>query len=60
MFTAYKGLLAPGPASRTDLNKFLEQGTRATGFFQTDFLQVNLFLENLSIKEQKEKEGFYK
>ncbi|RUS19428.1 LOW QUALITY PROTEIN: hypothetical protein BC937DRAFT_87501 [Endogone sp. FLAS-F59071] len=60
MFTAYKGLLAPGPASRTDLNKFLEQGTRASGFFQTDFLQVNLFLENLSIKEQKEKEGFYR
>ncbi|RUS24657.1 armadillo-type protein [Jimgerdemannia flammicorona] len=60
MFAAYKQLLAPGPASRADLGKFIDLGTRAGGFFQTDFLQVNLFLENLSMKEQKEKEGFYR
>lgn len=39
---------------------FLDEGLRPKGFFSNDFVKVNLFLENISIKEQGEKEGFFK
>lgn len=60
MLDIYQGLLQPSPATRMDAEAFLDEGLRPKGFFMLDFVQVNLFLENISIKEQGEKEGFFR
>ncbi|KAI8060892.1 armadillo-type protein [Gongronella butleri] len=63
MGPAYKLLIHPSPQLRGDADALLETGMRATrgagGFFATDFIRVNLFLENISIKDQREKDVFF-
>ncbi|CAO3615918.1 unnamed protein product [Cunninghamella echinulata] len=61
MFSVYKSLLQSSPRSRLDADSFLDEGIRArVGFFSIDFIKVNLFLENISIKEQSEKDAFFR
>lgn len=60
MQRSYANLLNPSFRSRVTAEMFLEEGLRPRGFFSTDFVKVNLFLENISIKEQSEKEGFFR
>ncbi|KAL0083980.1 armadillo-type protein [Phycomyces blakesleeanus] len=59
MVEAYKALLRQ-VMSRADAATYLEVGLRPKSFFDHDFVKVNLFLENISIKEQSEKEGFFR
>ncbi|KAI9023557.1 armadillo-type protein [Phycomyces nitens] len=59
MVDAYKALLRP-VTTRADAATYLEVGLRPGSFFDHDFVKVNLFLENISIKEQSEKEGFFR
>jgi SCY1-like protein 1 len=56
----YTNLLNPSARSRASADMFLDEGLRPRGFFANDFVKVNLFLENISIKEQSEREGFFK
>ncbi|KAF7728827.1 hypothetical protein EC973_005453 [Apophysomyces ossiformis] len=60
MARAYDSLLRSSPTSRADAEAFLDAGLSSKGFFNVDFVQVNLFLENISIKDQNEKEGFFR
>ncbi|KAI8883737.1 hypothetical protein K501DRAFT_333114 [Backusella circina FSU 941] len=60
MLTIYKNLLNPSFRNRATADMFLDEGLRPRGFFSGDFVNVNLFLENISIKEQGEKEGFFR
>ncbi|CAO3651720.1 unnamed protein product [Mucor hiemalis] len=56
----YTNLLNPSVRSRANAEQFLDEGLRPKGFFSDNFIKVNLFLENISIKEQSEKEGFFR
>lgn len=56
----YTNLLNPSFRARATADMFLDEVLRPKGFFSNDFVRVNLFLENISIKEQGEKEGFFK
>lgn len=56
----YQSLLRASAAARADAEAFLDEGLRPKGFFTQDFVQVNLFLENISIKEQNAKEMFFR
>ncbi|KAI9472439.1 MAG: hypothetical protein EXX96DRAFT_489692 [Benjaminiella poitrasii] len=56
----YSQLLHPSYRSRATADAFLDEGLRPKGFFSTDFVKINLFLENISIKEPQEKELFFK
>ncbi|KAI8059837.1 hypothetical protein BDF21DRAFT_370083 [Thamnidium elegans] len=60
MQRVYTSLLNPSFKSRATADTFLDEGLRPKGFFSNDFIKVNLFLENISIKEQSEKEGFFR
>ncbi|CAO3664461.1 unnamed protein product [Umbelopsis vinacea] len=60
MQNAYKLLLTTSPRARIDSERFLDEGLRPQGFFSNEFIQVNLFLENLTIKDQSEKETFFR
>ncbi|KAI7863000.1 armadillo-type protein [Spinellus fusiger] len=59
MVDAYRALLKP-VATRSDATLFLEAGLHHGGFLSHDFVKTNLFLENISIKDQSEKEGFFR
>jgi len=56
----YRQLVATNPKLRLSTSTFIEDGLGPSGFFQNDLVQVNLFLENMNIKEAKEKEIFFK
>ncbi|KAI9243995.1 armadillo-type protein [Phascolomyces articulosus] len=58
MLDIYRALLRPSPGGRADADSFLDEGLHS--FFAQDFVQVNLFLENISIKEQNEREVFFR
>ncbi|KAI9319642.1 armadillo-type protein [Dichotomocladium elegans] len=60
IYESYRALLHPSPASRADADRFLDEGLRHGGYFTDSFVQINLFLENISIKEQSEKEVFFR
>ncbi|KAI8136893.1 armadillo-type protein [Fennellomyces sp. T-0311] len=60
MLDIYRALLRPSPGGRADADAFLDEGLRPGGFFRDDFIQVNLFLENISIKDQGEREVFFR
>ena len=60
MCDQYKQLVATNPKLRLSISSFIEDGLGPDGFFQNDLVQINLFLENMNIKEAKEKEIFYK
>ncbi|KAF9432213.1 hypothetical protein BGZ76_011118 [Entomortierella beljakovae] len=54
----YKNLLRPDPKSRPSVGDFLDKGLQAKGFFQSDLIQVVLFLENFSVKEPLQRDAF--
>lgn len=56
----YTSLLNVNFRARASADMFLDEGLRPKGFFSNDFVKVNLFLENISIKEQNEREGFFR
>ncbi|KAG0194941.1 hypothetical protein DFQ28_000040 [Apophysomyces sp. BC1034] len=59
MSKSYESLIRSSPTARADAEAFLDAGLASKGFFTVDFIQVNLFLESISIKDQSEKEGFF-
>ncbi|KAG0202102.1 hypothetical protein BGX28_005284 [Mortierella sp. GBA30] len=54
----YKNLLRPDPKTRPSVGDFLERGMQAKSFFQTDLIQVVMFLENFSVKEPLQRDTF--
>ncbi|ORX50585.1 ARM repeat-containing protein [Hesseltinella vesiculosa] len=65
MLKSYRLLVQPSPQNRGDAETFLDQGMRIArngsgGYFSTDFIHISLFLENISIKDQREKEVFFR
>ncbi|KAG1511823.1 hypothetical protein G6F52_010558 [Rhizopus delemar] len=60
MLRIYSHLLNPNVKMRASADMFLDEGLGPKGFFSNDFVKVNLFLENISIKEQDEKDVFFK
>ncbi|KAF9403041.1 hypothetical protein BGX21_007508 [Mortierella sp. AD011] len=54
----YKNLLRPDPKTRPSVGDFLDKGLQAKGFFQSDLIQVVLFLEHFSVKEPLERDTF--
>ncbi|CAO3669348.1 unnamed protein product [Umbelopsis ramanniana] len=60
MQSVYKLLLTTSPKARIDSERFLDEGLRPQGFFSNEFIQVNLFLENITIKDQSEKDVFFR
>lgn len=58
MAAAYKRLIAANPKSRLSVKDFLAQGVRSRSFFDTPLIHVSEFVENISIKDQSEREGF--
>ncbi|KAI8581579.1 hypothetical protein K450DRAFT_232004 [Umbelopsis ramanniana AG] len=60
MQNVYKLLLTTSPKARIDSERFLDEGLRPQGFFSNEFIQVNLFLENITIKDQSEKDVFFR
>ncbi|KAF1849600.1 ARM repeat-containing protein [Cucurbitaria berberidis CBS 394.84] len=55
MHQSYKRLLNPNPKSRMSVAKFLDQGKRIGGFFQTPLIQVTDDIENLGLKADDER-----
>ncbi|CAG8513841.1 12769_t:CDS:10 [Ambispora leptoticha] len=60
IYIEYKDLINQNPQFRTNISVFMENGLRVGGIFQNDLVQVNLFLENMNIKEASEKIAFIK
>ncbi|KAK9722926.1 Nuclear aminoacylation-dependent tRNA export pathway component [Basidiobolus ranarum] len=60
IFSQYKSLLAPEPRTRLDLSSFIDAGLMSNGYFQSDLIQINSFLENFAMKETNEKEAFFR
>ncbi|KAI8984470.1 hypothetical protein BDF20DRAFT_816989 [Mycotypha africana] len=60
MHRIYTNLVNPTSRNRASADMFLDEGLRPKGFFSADFVKVNLFLENISIKDQSEREGFFR
>ncbi|KAI8971405.1 armadillo-type protein [Pilobolus umbonatus] len=56
----YSQLLHISAKGRATAKMFLDEGLRPRGFFSTDFITINLFLENISVKDQSEKEEFFR
>ncbi|RKP10625.1 armadillo-type protein [Thamnocephalis sphaerospora] len=54
----YLSLLDTNPRTRASLGLFLEHANRSGGYFGNSFVQTNLFLENLNIKDDQERERF--
>ncbi|CAG8841646.1 11212_t:CDS:2, partial [Racocetra persica] len=59
ILTPYKQSIRANPKSRLKISAFIDIGLRAGGFFQNDLVQINLFLENMNIKEAREKDIFF-
>ncbi|KAG9291592.1 hypothetical protein G9A89_022011 [Geosiphon pyriformis] len=60
IFLEYRDLINPNPQYRASVSTFMENGLRPGGIFHNDLVQVNLFLENMNIKEASEKIAFIK
>jgi SCY1-like protein 1 len=58
MAPAYKRLIAANPKTRLSVVHFLEQGRRAGGFFDIPLIRISEFVENMGIKDQREREEF--
>jgi SCY1-like protein 1 len=53
-------LLADTPKARADVALFVQNTTKPNGYFSSDFVQANLFLENINIKDANDKEKFFR
>ena len=58
LFTPYKRLLNPAPKARLSVSQFLDLGCRAGSFFSTDLIKCSESLENMSIKNDHERDLF--
>lgn len=58
MGTPYKRLTQTNPKMRLPISHFLEQGKRANGFFDTPLIRCCEFIENMGVKDDREREEF--
>jgi SCY1-like protein 1 len=58
MHTSYKRLLHAAPKIRLSVARFLEQGSRSGGWFDTPLIQLAEGIENLGLKSESEKDEF--
>ncbi|KAK6499252.1 hypothetical protein TWF506_003879 [Arthrobotrys conoides] len=58
MGTPYKRLTQTNPKMRLTISHFLEQGKRANGFFDTPLIRCCEFIENMGVKDDREREEF--
>ncbi|KAK6338287.1 hypothetical protein TWF730_002351 [Orbilia blumenaviensis] len=58
MGTPYKRLTQTNPKMRLPIAHFLEQGKRANGFFDTPLIRCCEFIENMGVKDDREREEF--
>ncbi|KAK6517309.1 hypothetical protein TWF281_003968 [Arthrobotrys megalospora] len=58
MGTPYKRLTQTNPKMRLPIAHFLEQGKRANGFFDTPLIRCSEFIENMGVKDDREREEF--
>ncbi|KAI8051691.1 armadillo-type protein [Syncephalis plumigaleata] len=54
----YLTLLDSNPRNRASLGRFMDHTNRPNGYFMSEFVQANLFLENFNVKDQPEREAF--
>lgn len=54
----YKALLNPAPTSRISLAKFLEYATKQGAYFDDDFVNATIFLDEIALKSDTEKNAF--
>jgi SCY1-like protein 1 len=54
----YKRFLSQSAKSRLSFKQFLETGKQYRGFFDDDFIKTTIFLEELQLKTDSEKESF--
>eukprot|EP00158_Paraphelidium_tribonemae_P007512 Partr_v1_DN28276_c0_g1_i2_m75984 putative SCY1-like 1 (S. cerevisiae) len=60
IFPHYQRLIINDPGSRPSVADLLQAGTSPNGFFNNDFIQTALFLENIAVREDTEKIRFFK
>ncbi|EGX44734.1 hypothetical protein AOL_s00188g72 [Orbilia oligospora ATCC 24927] len=58
MGTPYKRLTQTNPKMRLPISHFLEQGKRSNGFFDTPLIRCCEFIENMGVKDDREREEF--
>ncbi|RKO89272.1 armadillo-type protein, partial [Blyttiomyces helicus] len=58
LFSAYRSFLNPNPKARLDLARFSTEASQKRCYFDNDFIQANLFLEQMAIKDTHEKDQF--
>ena len=59
LYGFYKGFLEKDPKKRLDFNKFLVLARKEGAFFDNAFIKESLFLEELALKDIKEKKEFF-
>lgn len=60
LFKQCKNLLSADPKLRSPLSKLLDAGTASGSFFDNELIQIALFLENVTVKDNSEKIAFFK
>ncbi|CAG8438244.1 5507_t:CDS:10 [Acaulospora colombiana] len=60
MQASYRQLISTNPKSRPNISSFVDIGLRVNGYFQNELTQIMLFLENMNIKESREKDDFFR
>ncbi|KAF3924339.1 hypothetical protein ABW21_db0209801 [Orbilia brochopaga] len=58
--TPYRRLTQTNPKMRLPISHFLEQGKRAKSFFDTPLIRCCDFIENMGVKDEREREEFLK
>ncbi|KAK6535185.1 hypothetical protein TWF694_001656 [Orbilia ellipsospora] len=58
MAAPYKRLTQANPKMRLPIAHFLEQGKRSGGFFDTPLIRCSEFIENMGVKDEREREEF--
>ncbi|KAK6339041.1 hypothetical protein TWF696_009836 [Orbilia brochopaga] len=56
--TPYRRLTQTNPKMRLPISHFLEQGKRAKSFFDTPLIRCSEFIENMGVKDEREREEF--
>ncbi|KAJ1982524.1 Nuclear aminoacylation-dependent tRNA export pathway component [Dimargaris xerosporica] len=59
MLRGYRQLLQPTPTARWTVAQFRAVGEKSGGYFDTEFIRTNLFLENINVKDEQEKTAFF-
>ncbi|KAJ1975728.1 Nuclear aminoacylation-dependent tRNA export pathway component [Dimargaris verticillata] len=59
MTRGYRQLLQPTPTTRWTVAQFRAAGEKPGGYFDTEFIRTNLFLENINVKDEQEKTAFF-